>query len=143
MCNADCLGFAGVHVEGRDGSSGTGLLTLLQLDFAKLLFILLQVVLQGEEESLGVFGSHDDTAAHFGFLHAGHHADEVENELAGRVGEDGEVAIHALCHLGLQLNLKLLVLLFVCHRNVYIICIKWCKVMDIFWIIRNFAPLFW
>ncbi len=81
MCNADCLGFAGVHVEGRDGSSGTGLLTLLQADFAKLLLVLVDVVLKGKEQALGVFGSHDDTAAHFGLLQTGHHAGEVEDEL--------------------------------------------------------------
>ena len=65
-----------------------------------------------------MFGSHDDTAAHFGLLQTGHHAGEVEDELGRRMSKDGEIGIDTLCHLGLQFNLKLLVLLFVCHNRI-------------------------
>ena len=84
-------------------------------DFAKLLFVLQEIVLQSQKKAFGMFGSHHNATAHFGLLHAGEHGGQVDDNLGLGMGEDGQVCIHALCHLGFQFNLNLLLFLFVCH----------------------------
>ena len=56
-----------------------------QLDFAELLFVFKDVLLQGHEQTLGMFGRHDDATSHFGLRHARQDASEIENEIAWRM----------------------------------------------------------
>lgn len=117
MIQVGTLGFSRIDVERSNRAARTGSLTLRQFDFAELLFILLDVVLQGEKQTLGMFGSHYNAASYFCLLHAGHHADKVADDFARRVGDYGQVAINAGGHFWFQLNLELLVFLFVCHND--------------------------
>ena len=53
-----------------------------QFDFSELLLILVDILLQSAEQSLGVLGSHDDAAAHLGLRHSGQMAGKIEHEIA-------------------------------------------------------------
>ena len=69
------------HVKWGDGAR-----TFVgQLDFAELLFVFKDVFLQGHEQTLGMFGCHDDATSHFGLRHARQDASEIENEIAWRM----------------------------------------------------------
>ena len=79
----------------------------LTLDFAECLLVLLDVVVEGAKEVLGVLGSHDDAALHLGLRHVGGHGDEVDEKLLTAVRDYGEVCIVACC-----LGLSMIVLYF-------------------------------
>ena len=73
----DALGVAAACSERSNGALWlTGNLYL-----SELLLILVDVFLQGAQQTLGMFGSHDDTAANLGLLHARQMACEVEDEI--------------------------------------------------------------
>ena len=73
----DALGIAATSAERSNGALWlTGNLYL-----SELLLILVNVFLQGAQQALGMFGSHDDTAADLGLLHARQVACEVEDEI--------------------------------------------------------------
>jgi hypothetical protein len=57
-----------------------------------------------------VLGRDDDAALDPGLLHARHHANEVENELLGRVGDHDEVGVGALGRLLVHFEVELFVL---------------------------------
>ena len=63
-------------------SSCARLLCLRQVDFAEVLLVLLDVVVQGHEQTLCVLRSHYDAAAYLRLLHTGEHASEVEDKVA-------------------------------------------------------------
>ena len=91
------------HVEGRDGAG-----TLVgNLDGTILLLVSHDVLLQGTEQTLGMFRSQDDTALHLCLGHTWQYACEVDDEIAAGVSDDGEVCIVALCYVGGQFNLEL------------------------------------
>ena len=76
------------------GTGETGL-----LDGAEVVLILLEVVVEGHEETLGVDGVHEDTLANRGAFLAGQGLCKVEDELRGGVGYDCQVAVGALGYL--------------------------------------------
>ena len=64
----------------RSGSAR--LLLLGELDLTEVLLILLDVVVEGHEETLSVLGSHYVAAAYLRLLQSGEHASEVEDKVA-------------------------------------------------------------
>ena len=66
------------------------------------------VLAEGVEEGLGVLGSHDYAGLNLGLGHVGSHHDEVHEEFAGGVGDNGEVAIVAGSHFGSHFDLEFL-----------------------------------
>ena len=68
MCGAEGLSLALACAERCYGAAALGLLCLLgsgEIDGAELLLVAHDVVLKGEEQTLGVLGSHHYAAAHF------------------------------------------------------------------------------
>ena len=85
-------------------------------DGAELLLVCLEVVVKGGEEALGVDGAHDEAFAHRGTLEAGKHLGEVEDYLGGIVADNNEVAVGSLGHVGVDVELEVLLLFFlICH----------------------------
>lgn len=73
----DALGVAATCSERSDGTLRlTG-----NLNLSELLLVFVDVLLQGAQQTLSMFGSHDDTAADLGLLHARQVACEVEDEI--------------------------------------------------------------
>lgn len=56
-----------------------------------LVFVFVDVVLEGEEESLRMFRCHYDPVAYLRLLDAGKHGREVDHEFAVGMGDDSEV----------------------------------------------------
>ena len=108
-----------LFISGHEGvgnltlaAGGLSALGLLADDFAEGLLVLRDVVAEGEEEVLGVLGAHDDAAHDLGLGHVGSHGDVVKEEFVGAVGDYGEIAVVAAGHLGGELDLELVFLLF-------------------------------
>ena len=91
-----------------------------QVDRAEALLVLGHIVLQGKQQALGVLGSQHNAALHVGLGHTGQHTDEVEHDFGTAVGDDGEVGVSSLGHLGLEFNLQLIVV-FGSFHNVSIL----------------------
>ena len=62
-------------------SSGAWLLLFGQVDLAKLLLILQDIIVEGHQKALCVLGSHHYAAANLRLLHTGKHTCEVEDEV--------------------------------------------------------------
>ena len=88
-----CLGgVVGVESEG-DGVLGQT--RGAEGDLAVLALVLADIVPEGEEQSLGVFRSHDDAADYLGFGISGQDAGEVKYEFTVGVSDEGEVGVVA------------------------------------------------
>jgi hypothetical protein len=74
------------------------------------LLVALDVLGQRVHQAHRVLGRDDDAALDPGLLHARHHANEVENELLGRVGDHDEVGVGALGRLLVHFEVELFVL---------------------------------
>ena len=99
-----CLeGVGNTAVAGFGGVRGHAV-----FDFAESLLVLFHIVAQSEKEVLGVLGSHDDAALHFGLRHVGGHGDEVEEELVGRVSDYCEVGVVTGSHFRCELYFEFL-----------------------------------
>ena len=94
-----------------EGGNGARFL-IGNLNLSILALIAHDILLQCGQETLGMLGSQDDTALDGGLGHAGQHPRKVEDKVARRVGDDGKVGILSLRHLGRQLYLQSLLLLF-------------------------------
>ena len=64
-------------------------------DLAVLALVLADIVPEGEEQSLGVFRSHDDAAYYLGFGVSGENAGEVKYKFTVGVSDEGEVGVVA------------------------------------------------
>ncbi len=105
------LSLSARYAEGRGGVANAACrLVARQIDGAVLLFELYDVVLQGEKQSLGVFGSQHNAALDVGLGHSGEHADEVHHKLGAGVRDDGQVGIDSVGHFGRKFDFKLPVL---------------------------------
>lgn len=93
----------------RSGCASTALLRLAagQVDGAECLFVFEDIILQGEKQALGVFGSQYDAALYIGFGHTREHSDEVEHHFCARMSDDGQVGIDTFGYFGRQLDLQL------------------------------------
>ena len=74
------------------------------------------VLLQGEQQPLGVFRGEDNPAFHFGFRYARQHGCKVENEFRSGVGDYCEIGVSALCDRLFEFDVDLM--FFVCHNSV-------------------------
>ena len=102
-----CLG----HAEGSCGTAvslGGCIATLF--DGAELLFVLHHVVLEGEEQALGVLGCENLAAVDTCLGDTGEGSNEIDDELLVAVIDDGKVAVGAVGNLGGEFNLQLLLL---------------------------------
>ena len=63
-------------LEGAGGGNEGVAAVFGQADGAKRILVFADVVLQGEQQTLGVFGGEDDTALDLAFLYARQHAHE-------------------------------------------------------------------
>lgn len=90
----------------------------LALDFAEGVLILLDVVAQGEEKVLGVLGVHDHAGVYAGLGHVGGNGDEVDEELTGGVGDDGQVGIVATGYFGSEFDFDFLLFVVFCHDSI-------------------------
>ena len=87
------------HREGGDAAAvGDG---------AILLLVLGDVISQCLVETLGVQGIQDHSGADLSLRRARHHLSKVDDELIGRVGDNGEVAVLALCHFVADFDIQL------------------------------------
>ena len=60
-------------------------------DLPELHLVLVDVVLQGTQQQLRMLRGHDDTRMNLGLGDPGKHPGEIDDELSGRMGDDGEV----------------------------------------------------
>jgi hypothetical protein len=106
-------------LAGAERSNGVALWHLghlRQFDLSKLLLLAGDVLLQGKEQALGVLRSHDHSTEDLR-RSDGEHVREVDDKLAGGVVDHRQVAILAGSHLGFQLYLYLLFVVF-CHNSI-------------------------
>ena len=77
----------------------------MQVNLAERFLILGEVVVQGQEQSFGMFGSHHYARCHFGLGSARSQAQEVEHEFRTGVGDDGQIGVNAVFYIGSDINL--------------------------------------
>ena len=75
-------------------SSGAWLLLFGQVDLAKLLLILQDIIVEGHQKTLCVLGSHHYAATNLRLLHTGKHASEVEDK--AQSWQRGVIASHLI-----------------------------------------------
>ena len=93
LCDLPGLGVSRPEAE---RSSLACLRPAVQLDLSKLLFVTLDVLLNGVGQKLHMRRGHDDARVNGGFGSAGNHAGKIDKELGGAVGNQGEVGIDSL-----------------------------------------------
>lgn len=99
------LAFGNTERRGRAAALRSG--GTRQIDGAEGLFIFCDVVLQSQEQALGVFGSEHNARFYIGFGYTRQYADEVHDHLGAGMGDDGQVGVDAFGHLGRQFDLQL------------------------------------
>ena len=113
MCGAEGLSLALACAERCYGAAALGLLCLLgsgEIDGAELLLVAHDVVLKGEEQTLGVLGGENLAAVDTCLGDTGEGSNEIDDELLVAVIDDGKVAVGAVGNLGGEFNLQLLLL---------------------------------
>ena len=103
-----CLASVALHIKWGDGA----LLLIGDFNFSESLLILIYVLLQSLQETLGMLGSHDNTTAHLRLSQPREDAREVEHEVGVRVSYEGEVGVNAYAYFWGESNLYLWVFLF-------------------------------
>lgn len=105
-----CLAL-GHHVVG-DGIVGA----VWFLNRSESFLILLDIVVECHQESFHMERRHDDALTHRGPFPARQGLRKVDNELGGRMGEHRYVAVGALRHLIVDVEVKIVGgILFLCH----------------------------
>ena len=89
------LGLGGVVGVESEGDGVLGQTRGAEGDLSVLALVLADIVPEGEEQSLGVFRSHDDAADYLGFGVSGQDAGEVKYEFTVGVCDEGEVGVVA------------------------------------------------
>ncbi len=85
---------------------------------AEVLLILLDVVGEGTQQSLGMNGIHDDARTYLCIGCAGQHLGKVQHYLGWTMGNNSKVAIGTLCHIGNHVDFEVFhrtIIVIVCH----------------------------
>ena len=91
----------------------------MDLDFCDITLIASNILLQREQQSLGVLGREDYAALDISLLQSGERSGEVNDKLRRRVRNDGQVGIVTLGYLLGQVDLNAL-FLKICHKSTFI-----------------------
>lgn len=109
-----CLSFEALclALSFAKGGNCTGFL-IGEHDLPKLVFILVNVTLQGTQQQFRMFGSEDNTTAHIRLGQAWQRTGKVNNELTMGMADERKVTIHAMGNFWAQVHLNLVLRLFI------------------------------
>jgi len=119
------------------------------LNFSVLCFKLLDILCQCAHQSLGVLWGEDDARFDFGFCYVGHHTDEVQYKLRGRMCNDGQVSVYSFCDCFWNFDVKLvfwwwgIVIFVVSHNGNFVIFMQYRHILEVVQILRVCEKVGW
>ena len=78
----------------------------MHIYFSEVMFVPINIVLQGIKQTFGMLRSHDDTGFHVSLRQSRHHAHEVYNHLGRGVRNHGQVCVCSLSYFRTNLYLQ-------------------------------------
>ena len=88
-------------------------------DFSHIAFIAGNVLLQGEQQALGMFRGQDHTTLDFGLRHTGKDRRKVDDKFRNRMRDDRQIDVITLSYVLAQIYLHFLIL---CHSIEFLTC---------------------